>query len=543
MAIILATANGLFSSTSTWIGGVVPTIGDVAVANTRAIYITTNTTVDEVRNDTSGGATAGGTFYIEPSVTLRANAFAGSSNTACITFSGSSGSFCNFIGNSTGGSVNPSLGINNASTGTIFISGNLIGGSSNVGSGAGNSSTGLLSVTGDIIGGGFGTYGINDSSGNLYIVGNVYGSLASGNGINFNGLNCTIIGNISAGNANALLIGGGNSVVNLRGNIFGREVPAANIQGVDMSNGRLIVRGDVFAGWGGATTPNFGIRISTGYCYVSGDLYGSAFGSNNNAAAAIILNGNGTVDVVGNALSGMATGASGGPGGVIWNTSTGTINITGNVFGNSNANTTYHGAQNSSTGTVNVFGTAFAGNGGIGINNSSTGTIYARRVVANAFGLGSTGLVAAVGMANTQNGRAYVEEIVFGSRGQTPISGPVYIVPRINNTIVTVTTAAGVTNTFYSSLCAANLLPPVSSVRSGVIFNAGASTGTMIVPPASAVQFGVPVDNTTGIAVMTPSSVWNLPLSASLNSNTFGDRLKNASTLQSVGNIIASYNS
>jgi hypothetical protein len=47
-----------------------------------------------------------------------------------------------------------------------------------------------------------------------------------------------------------------------------------------------------------------------------------------------------------------------------------------------------------------------------------------------------------------------------------------------------------------------------SDVRNGVSYASGALTGSCAVPAASSVAFGVPVDNTTGTAVLTPAAVW-----------------------------------
>lgn len=62
MAIILAAKSGAWSDPSTWIGGVVPGPGDVAVANGFNIRFDINVTVAELRRDTTGGATASGQF-------------------------------------------------------------------------------------------------------------------------------------------------------------------------------------------------------------------------------------------------------------------------------------------------------------------------------------------------------------------------------------------------------------------------------------------------------------------------------------------------
>lgn len=52
-------------------------------------------------------------------------------------------------------------------------------------------------------------------------------------------------------------------------------------------------------------------------------------------------------------------------------------------------------------------------------------------------------------------------------------------------------------------------MPAASDVRSGVSYASGALTGSCAVPAAGSTALGVPVDNTTGTAVLTPAAVWS----------------------------------
>jgi hypothetical protein len=47
-----------------------------------------------------------------------------------------------------------------------------------------------------------------------------------------------------------------------------------------------------------------------------------------------------------------------------------------------------------------------------------------------------------------------------------------------------------------------------ADVRSGTVYANGNLTGTCAVPAAASVGFGVPVDDTTGTAALTPAAVW-----------------------------------
>jgi hypothetical protein len=51
-------------------------------------------------------------------------------------------------------------------------------------------------------------------------------------------------------------------------------------------------------------------------------------------------------------------------------------------------------------------------------------------------------------------------------------------------------------------------MPAATDVRDGVSYASGALTGSCAVPAAGSVALGVPVDATTGTAVLTPEAVW-----------------------------------
>jgi hypothetical protein len=50
-------------------------------------------------------------------------------------------------------------------------------------------------------------------------------------------------------------------------------------------------------------------------------------------------------------------------------------------------------------------------------------------------------------------------------------------------------------------------MPAATDVRDGVSYASGALTGSCKVPAAASTAFGVPVDNTTGTAVLTPAAI------------------------------------
>lgn len=511
---VFATKNGNWSDTTVWNTGSLPTSIDDVFANNFSVVLDQDVNVLTLRNTAGSGITQGGSFTFGVGTTNRsvtASILCGNGST--LNLSHVTPYSFNLFGNLSGSFTSDnSQALLMTGVGTINIVGNVIGGSApNPGGGnyraiTNSAAAGVTNILGDV----FSRYGpgiVSTGTATFNITGNAIGVLA-GNAVSNQGAGIiNIFGNATGGTGSAV---GANNASSGTVNIFGN------------------VRGGSFGGALGASNG------STGTINIFGNVTG---GTVNNVQGAS-NGGAGTINVVGFVSAGNIPNIHG-----IVNQSTGTINVTGIAYGGGSGQPAA-GLRNSSTGRIFLYGTAIGGGANPGIENTSTGLIYATRAKGNDFGIGSVGISGPTsGISNTQNGLAYVEELEFGSRGTTPASGPIYIIPKINNTIVTVTTANGSTNTFYTSLSVSNLLPPVSSVRAGVIYNAGASVGTMVVPTASAVQAGVPIDNAVGIALLTPLDVWNLPLSANLNSNTFGDRLKSASTVQSVGNLIASYNS
>lgn len=186
MATILAANTGLWTDPATWTGGVVPGVGDVAVANGKIVTINASVALSQVRNDTTGSATAGGYFALPDGVTLTANVYAGgvspATALACVYYAGSAAAAV--IGDAYGGSVSSSNGIRNAGTGTLTVTGNALGGSNAAARGVVNASAGTLILNVNATGGTAGPGAINGSTGTLIIngtaIGNGYGPGSTG---------------------------------------------------------------------------------------------------------------------------------------------------------------------------------------------------------------------------------------------------------------------------------------------------------------------------------------------------------------------------
>jgi hypothetical protein len=190
------TASNLFSTF---------TNADTLMANNFTVTVNVNTTVLEVRNDTTGGATAGGFFNMSDGVTLTANVINGSATNA-LAYSGNgsatligsiqsnnaggatifgNGTF-NIIGNILAGNFGGGHGITCGGNATVNITGNVFGspgGTAAVGVYA-TSATGTVNITGTVTGGGNGNASgaQNAGTGTMNIFGTAIGG-AGGPGV------------------------------------------------------------------------------------------------------------------------------------------------------------------------------------------------------------------------------------------------------------------------------------------------------------------------------------------------------------------------
>jgi hypothetical protein len=219
----------------------------------------------------------------------------------------------------------------------------------------------------------------------------------------------------------------------------------------------------------------------------------------------------------------------------LWNNSNINMLLRGFVIGGNSSGS--YGILNSGTGTVFVSGTSIGGLGETGIFNGSSGTVYVTRVK------GSDSSIVPGGVNNSSFGKFYVEQFEFGAEGASPMAGPVFLTQITNSITIMKTEPLAYNNVvLFNSLSTQGLMPPVSSVRSGTVYGNGEFVGTMIIPPASAVQLGVPLDDEIGTFGFSPELFWNYPRSLVKDPNSIGYRTANLATIASVGQLIGSFN-
>lgn len=472
--------------------------GDVLVSN--SFNITVNVSVDlgstgQVRNDTTGGATQGGRFELSNGTTLTANVFGGNASLVpCVLFNSTGTVWLvgNIKANSSGNNTNCNAVSSTGSAGSVFnITGNITGGDSNGANchGVSHTGAGTLNVFGTVSGGSVNqNHGISASAGTINITGNVVGTTGTSYGLSSSGTNVNIIGNIIAGSGSngigAFLSGSGS--INITGN-------------------------------------------------VSGGSGSQAYG--------ILTGGSATINITGNIIGGSNSSGFGTMGVMHRGTSSATINITGTATGGSAGGPGGGGAVIDGVGIINIIGTAVGGVNAPGatIWLGQNGTLTATRAKGNGFGNGSAGLTSQPGVAGLQTGLCRVYEVEYGDLGQSPTSGPVFLFPATSNVALFYRSGTS-KKTLVDATSSSGLLPNASDVRSGISYNAGNNVGTMGVPGAASVASGVAVDNTTGTAILTTGNIadiWNYPTSGISVSNSIGERLKNCSTVATMGQQLA----
>jgi hypothetical protein len=558
------------------------TIGATGIGG-GGVFIPNNGTV-MTTNVVAGSTTCINFLSASPNSFSLIGFVSGGNTTSIYGINNNSTGAVNITGNIFGGTGSSARGIFNLSTGIINVVGDVIGGTASNSQGIINNGNGIVTVFGNVSGSALAAnnanaHGISNTGTTalLNVVGNcIAGRNQANHSVSNGGTTSTI--NITGfcfgsryfgnpGSSHGVLNSGSGGTVTIYGGCFGGTVPSA-YGAQNQSTGTITVFGSVSSYSG---TNSWGILADAGTINVVGEVRGGQ----GTSAAGIRQGANTTVNLTGNCyafnvfLSEPTLTVNGAGGhGIENNSATARTNITGNVFGGTRSDA--YGVSNNTTGTVGINGNAIggffsdcdgvrnvstgtilisgnavggAGSAAYGARNASTGILRVKRAVGNDWGLGyTTALGSTPGVFSSVVGsQTFVEELQLGPRGQWPTGGIIYFTP--NSKAVSVFETDTFQNySLIQSNSADNLLPPVSSVRQGTTYNLGLSTGTCIIPPASSVGFGVPVDNTTGTATLIPTNVWNISSQEITDNQSIGGRLKNTLTANAAERLVNSFN-
>lgn len=230
-------------------------------------------------------------------------------------------------------------------------------------------------------------------------------------------------------------------------------------------------------------------------------------------------------------------------------TSTCTVNITGNVYGDfGNSVGILVNATSSIYVTGGVYGGAnSAGGNGNGISSSVAGFISVVGIISAQHSLGSE--TPAIASTSLSAINLFSGPFVSGPYGTVPfLCARAHLIPTTNsyfefrdettNGAVSPGAIAPATRLVSPATVGDNPIP--ANVRFGTVYSLGTLTGTLRMPTANQVTFGVAVDNTFGNAVLTAASVWDYLVANITVENSIGMRLKNVATPQTVGSQLAS---
>jgi hypothetical protein len=363
-------------------------------------------------------------------------------------------------------------------------------------------------------------------------------------------------------------VAGGGFILNsgLIINVTGVGIRSGTIACVTYSatSGTTTINGNIL----GSTTTNNAPTINhtnAANLNINGNITSGTLGGGG-LQPAINKTGAGTLTVIGTLNVGVATNGNH----CIVNSGIGTINITGNLFGQSGGGS---GSALSNTGlcTINITGDIYAGSTNadvsLGIINTVAASIY---ITGNVYsntanpGISSSGAhylnIVGILTVNPSFQTVTTRPAVISSSSSAInlFSGPfisssygfvpfqvirMHLIPTINSYIefrdettngaVSPGAIAPATRLVSPATLVDNLAP--SDVRFGTSYALGTLTGTLRMPVANQVTFGVQVDNTFGNAVLTADGIWNYLVSNLNTPDSIGMRLKNVATPQTTG--------
>lgn len=588
MALKVAVASGNWSNPATWNGGVLPNPGDVVASNNFTVTIDQNVNVDSITNtvQTAVSAVPVMTSFTTPSGIVTSSSNYDSARAAWVGFGGNGWLSANIqpmpqwiayefptvklitsyswyaFWNSSSAPRNFQF---QGWDGTNWITLHTVTNNTTQ-----NYASPLLTHTTSYIKYQFyitannGEQFVSMGTIRLFQPGDFSGSSVAGGGFVLNGgvaVTTTGATGLSAASADLITFSSsGTSTINCgTGNIL-RPTSATAISTIKVTGGgTLNVTGNLEPASTNGTSRNLHILTTAGAVV---NVTGRVYGGNSNA---ILTDVSCTLNVIGNVFGSINNGPVAG----IYFNAGGTLNITGNVYGSSGFNNNGYGIY-FNVGTLNVTGNIYGGeNQGVsawGISIAGIATVY---ITGNLYASNSSSFNnhPAVNCTTAsyinQVGAIYAGRNIAGfsstnSSAINLVTGPfvcheygffpyqcmrMHLIPTTSsyfefrdettNGAVSPTPTAPATRLVSPATLISNLA--TSDVRFGVVYALGTLTGTLRMPTANQVTFGVAVDNTFGASVLTAASIWDYLVSNITTADSIGMRLKNVSTPQTTG--------
>lgn len=461
-----------------------PTSADTLVSNSYTVTVDGSYTVVRVTN------TSGGTFSLANGVTLTCtdatSGVLGAVAGAAVTFGLNSPNSATVTGIVMGGSGTSNRGMDITGTGTITINGAAKGGSFN-----GVDSTGADGVK-------------ITSAATIYINNGISNAVVGGSSSFARGVNCSA----SSG-----------AVIYITGNITATQNNAYGLHNI--GNNTITVTGNIVAVSNGLAYPF--LNSSAANITINGNLTNST----ENAPYAIVNSGASTITINGNFASARLS-----------NSSASVINVNGVVSSGINGT----GLENTGAATITI--TAPSGQNALECSSTPNAlSNTSASAVINIIGPMRPGAQPA--LSNTQSAAIIkcTGPFLVSAAGVQAVYSPSLRMYDTRASYFQMRSAdLSTIQTFYTAghPDAQSGQPAANNVRTGTVYGpASELTGTMAVPAAASVAYGVPVDNTTGTATLSPNDVWNIATSSLTTAGSIGERLKNAATVATTGAQIA----
>lgn len=283
------------------------------------------------------------------------------------------------------------------------------------------------------------------------------------------------------------------------------------------------------SGGGGST---FAVSVnSVSIVNINGELSNPLFNSGG-VNAALNVGAAATVNITGNCIGGTNSAAP--SANAIYANASCVLNILGNVIGGTPSINAIAITNTTSACTINVTGSCIS-QFASAISSTQASTI----VISGSVTSGN----AAPGIQSTStSGMVRVSGPLISKNNVNAVYSPK--IQLLSNSTPTYTLQSDTFNkdiTFYDASYTSSL-PAQTNVRSGSLYGGSNEfSGSMVVPLTSSVRYGVPVDNATGSATLTPEAILNYATQNLTGSNSIGARLKNIATTQTTAATIAAF--
>lgn len=298
----------------------------------------------------------------------------------------------------------------------------------------------------------------------------------------------------------------GTTTATINGNITNTNSAANGTAVLVSGSGTLSINGNLTCTTGTGAAVLSAVRVNTtgGMVTITGTLTGAPLGSGF-AATCLHLSASRTVNVVGTLIGQTANSGIGRP--VLIDN--GTVNLTGTIIGPTGTNAEVVRVSGSSA-MFNLTGNVTGGAANDALGIVADGASATVTVIGDATA-GTGQRSHAISSSSTANGVVLTGNIIDTQTGTTAIYARLFRLGATNSGYTRYANSTGFPSGGVVSRVSPDKvtgMPAAGNVRDATVYGFNSElTGTLRVPPANSVASGVPVDNTTGTAALSPADV------------------------------------